>query len=437
MEDKTLTHGLWAKTAPPLPVFNSIEGAYKTDVAIIGGGYTGLSAALHLSDDGTDALLMEAREIGFGGAGRNVGLVNAGLWLMPSDVIDRVGKDMGEELISVLGASPDLVYSLIEKHSIQCEAIRNGTLHCAHSPGGYRALQQREAQWNERGAPVSLFSREEASPLIGSDSFFGALLDKRAGTVQPLAYAYGLARAAHDAGARIHVNSPVIAINRGRNCWNLKTPEGTVSAKAVIMAVQGYADYAFGKLEQNLIPFNYFQFATSPLPEKVLNTILPGKQGAWDTGLILSSYRLDQAGRLIVGSVGQVENMAYSLHKKWAQRSLEAVFPQIENISLEHGWHGRIAMTNDHIPRFHILGPDFVSVTSYNGRGIGPGTVFGKLLADYLKEGSESIIPLPLTKPKKVFMRGLRGLFYEAGARIYHLGQHRINGVSQSRIKIK
>ncbi|MBU0464336.1 MAG: FAD-binding oxidoreductase [Proteobacteria bacterium] len=434
MEDKTLSHGLWAKTAPALPPFNSIEGEYKTDVAIIGGGYTGLSAALHLAEDGTDALLIEAKEIGFGGAGRNVGLVNAGLWLMPSDVIARLGNELGERLISILGASPDLVYSLIEKHTIQCEAIRNGTLHCAHSPGGYNALKQREAQWQDRGAPVSLLNSEEAAPLIGSKAFFGALLDKRAGTVQPLAYAYGLAKAAHDAGARIHVNSPVISINRDHNCWNLKTPKGNVLAKAVILAVQGYADYAFKELEKNLIPFNYFQFATQPLPEKVRNTILPGKQGAWDTALILSSYRLDQAGRLIVGSVGQVENMAYSLHKKWAQRSIATVFPQIKNISIEHGWHGRIAMTNDHIPRFHILGPDFVSVTSYNGRGIGPGTVFGKLMANYLKEGSKAIIPLPLTKPKKVFMRGLRGLFYEAGARIYHLAQHQINGFNQNKI---
>lgn len=428
MEDKTLSHGLWAETAPALSPLNSIQGENKTDVAIIGGGYTGLSAALHLAEEGTDALLLEAKEIGFGGAGRNVGLVNAGLWLMPSDVIARLGNELGERLIRVLGASPDLVYHLIEKHSIECEAVRNGTLHLAHSPGGYRALQQREAQWQDRGAPVNLLNREEAVPLIGSKSFFGALLDKRAGTVQPLAYAYGLAKAAHDAGASLFVNSPVISIDRDRNHWNLKTPTGNVQARAVILAVQGYADYSFKDLKQNLIPFNYFQFATSPLPEKVCNTILPGKQGAWDTNLILSSYRLDQSGRLIVGSVGQVENMAYSLHKKWALRSIATIFPQIGNISLDHGWHGRIAMTTDHIPRFHILGPDFVSVTSYNGRGIGPGTVFGKLMADYLQDGSKTIIPLPVTKPKKVFMRNLRGFFYEVGARMYHLIQRRVNG---------
>ncbi|MBF0232407.1 MAG: FAD-binding oxidoreductase [Desulfamplus sp.] len=427
MQGSTITHGLWEKTAPTLQPFDSIKGKNSTDVAVIGGGYTGLSAALHLAEEGTDALLLEAKDIGFGGAGRNVGLVNAGLWLMPEEVIARLGKKIGEELIRVLGASPDLVFNLIEKHGIECEGVRAGTLHCADSTAGYRALQQREAQWQERGAPVTLLDRDAATPLIGSNSFVGALLDKRAGTVQPLAYAYGLAKAAHNAGAQIYTNSPVISINRDNNKWKLQTPGGVVKANSIILAVQGYADNAFKDMQQNLIPFNYFQFATPPLPEEIRKTILPERHGAWDTNLVLSSYRMDQAGRLLVGSVGQVDNMAYALHKNWAKRSVEKIFPQVGKISFEHAWYGRIAMTTDHIPRFHILGPDFITVTSYNGRGIGPGSVFGKLMAEYIKKSSNSLIPLPVSNPEKVSMRNFRGLFYEAGARIYHTAQRRIS----------
>ncbi len=245
MKDMNLTHGLWEKTAPALQPFAPLEDEKVTDVAIIGGGYTGLSAALHLAEQGTDALLLEARDIGYGGAGRNVGLVNAGLWLMPSDVISKLGKDMGEELIRVLGASPDLVFQLIEKHNIQCEASRTGTLHCAESSGGYRALQQREAQWQERGAPVKLLDRDAAAAHTGSKAFLGALLDKRAGTLQPLAYAYGLAKAAHDAGAALYTDSPVTSIKQGTDGWKLTTPRGVVKAKAVILATQGYGEHAF------------------------------------------------------------------------------------------------------------------------------------------------------------------------------------------------
>lgn len=426
MQDKALSHGLWAQTAPPSPKLNPMEGAQSADVAVIGGGYTGLSAALHLAETGTDTILLEAKEIGFGGAGRNVGLVNAGLWLMPDDVVRIVGQAHGERLIEVLGASPDLVFDLIEKHAIQCEAMRQGTLHCAHSPGGFRALQQREAQWHRRGAPVTLLSREDAAPKIGSDCFHGALLDRRAGTIQPLAYAYGLAQAAKSAGARLHAGSPVSDLKRESNHWHLTTPSGHVRAKAVILATHGYPQSAFSRREKELIPFNFFQFATSPLPEKVRKSILPGGQGAWDTDLILSSFRLDHSGRLIVGSVGQVENMGYSLHKSWTRRTIKKIFPQVGSTALEYAWNGRIAMTVDHVPRFHILGEDLVSVSSYNGRGIGPGTVFGKLLAELVQGASPDTIPLPVSKPKGILTRSLRGLFYETGARMYHLIQRRI-----------
>ena len=426
MKDKTFSHGLWKITALQPPSLTALEGEKIADVAVIGGGYTGLSAALHLAEAGTDVVLLEAKEIGFGGAGRNVGLVNAGLWLMPEDVEKKIGSDYGTRLVTVLGHSPDLVFSLIERHGIQCEAIRKGTLHCAHSPGGYRALQQREAQWKARGAPVNLLSREAAAEKIGSEAFYGALLDERAGTVQPLAYAYGLAKAAQQAGAILHSDSPVIDCQREADSWRLSTPAGQVVAKFVILAVQGYPDYAFKEDKNALIPFNYFQFATLPLPEMVRKTILPGGQGAWDTNLILSSYRLDAAGRLIVGSVGQVEHMAYNLHEKWARRTIKKIFPQVSDTTLEYGWNGRIAMTVDHIPRFHILDNNMVTVTCYNGRGIGPGSVFGKLLAGYALNGSEKDIPLPIKTPKNVFLRGLRGFFYEAGARAYHVLQRRL-----------
>jgi glycine/D-amino acid oxidase-like deaminating enzyme len=426
MEDRTLSHGLWKKTAPPPPELNPIAGEERAEVAVIGGGYTGLSAALHLAEGGTETILLEAREIGFGGAGRNVGLVNAGLWLMPDDVVRIVGQAHGERLVEVLGASPDLVFGLIEKHGIPCEAVRKGTLHCAHSPAGFRALQQREAQWQRRGAPVTLLNREAAAPKIGSDRFHGALLDLRAGSIQPLAYAHGLAHAAAGAGACLHEKSPVTELKREAGQWRLSTPTGHVLAKAVILATLGYPDFAFKDREKELIPFNFFQFATAPLPDSVRRTILPGGEAAWDTHLILSSFRLDQAGRLIVGSVGQVENGGYSLHESWARRTIRKIFPQVGPVPFEHAWNGRIAMTPDHIPRFHMVDENLVSVTSYNGRGIGPGTVFGKLLAEVVQGASPDTVPLPVTRPKSILARTLRGLFYETGARMFHWIQRRL-----------
>ncbi len=426
MEEKNISHGLWAATAAGKPQLTSLGGEHKTEVAIIGGGYTGLSAALHLSLAGKSSILLEANDLGFGGAGRNVGLVNAGLWLMPEDVISLVGPDHGQALIDGLGASPDLVYGLIEKYKIQCEAWRHGTLHCADSRTGYKALQQREKQWKERGAPVRLMDRDEAAEKIGTKAYLGALLDKRAGTIQPLSYAYGLARAALAEGAALYNQSPVISLEKEWGLWRLTTPKGSVLAKSVIIAVQGYPEAAFKDQIANIVPFNYFQFATKPLGKEILKTVLPGRNGAWDTNLLLSSYRLDAMGRLIIGSVGNVENFAMAINKAWAKRSIKKVFPQIGEVELEHAWYGRIAMTTNHIPRFHVMGENLAMVTCYNGRGLGPGTVFGKLLAQYMMGGSPRDIPLPVSKITPVSMRLLRGLFYEAGSRLYHLLQRRI-----------
>ena len=428
--NKDITHGLWADTAPAAPSLSSFKGERKTDIVIIGGGYTGLSAALHLAEQGTDTVLLEAEHIGFGGAGRNVGLVNAGLWLMPEDVIKIIGEEYGERVIGELGNSPDLVFDLIDKYGIECEAKRKGTLHCAHSLGGFKDLRQREEQWQRRGAPVRLLSKEEAEPKIGSKAFHGALLDLRAGTLQPLAYAHGLAHAAKNAGADLFVKSPVTKLEqKGRN-WKITTNKGIITAKAVIQACQGYASHGFKDHMKTLIPFNFFQFATKPLSQKIRKTILPEGHGAWDTNLILSSYRIDAAGRLIVGSVGSVDKFGHGLHKNWAKRTINNIFPQISDAvpdyELEYGWSGRIAMTVNHVPRFHVYADNNISVTSFNGRGIGPGTLFGKLMAEYFLNDSNDNIPLPVSRPKNVITRGVRGVAYEAGARAYHFIQRRL-----------
>ena len=217
-----------------------MQGERSADLAIVGGGYTGLSAALAAAEQGVEVVLLEAVRVGHGGSGRNVGLVNAGLWLPPDTVTARLGETSGEALNATLAAAPGRVFELIDRHAIACEPRRDGTLHLAHAPGGMADLRHRAAQAQARGAPVTLLDADETARRTGSPRFHGALFDPRAGTIQPLAYARGLARAATAAGARIFEQSQVRACEHHGGQWVLRTDGGKLGRAACLMATNAY-----------------------------------------------------------------------------------------------------------------------------------------------------------------------------------------------------
>jgi glycine/D-amino acid oxidase-like deaminating enzyme len=422
MKNDPLSHGLWEITAPPAPPTSPLKGEVRADVAIIGCGYTGLSTALHLAEAGAKVVALEAVEIGFGGAGRNVGLVNAGMWLAPDEVATRLGADYGERLLKLLGDGPSEVEALVNRHGLACEFVRNGTLHCAIGQSGLAKIEERCAQWGARGAPVKVLSREETARRIGVDIYAGSLLDLRAGTIQPLAYARGLARAALASGAGVYTQSAVRSAERADKAWRLRTDGGSVMADWVVVATDTYAEggpWPQGKREQIRVP--YFNFATRPLSPDLAASILPGREGCWDTRLIMNSFRFDQAGRLLFGSIGALRLAGLEVHRAWAKRALKKTFPQVGEVEFEAQWYGMMGMTSNALPRFHRLAENVISFSGYNGRGIGTGTVFGRLLADHvLGKLSDKDMPLPVTTPDAPAFPALREAYYEAGAQIAH-----------------
>jgi glycine/D-amino acid oxidase-like deaminating enzyme len=421
MQNDPLSHGLWEMTAPPAPPTAPLKGEVRADVAVVGCGYTGLSAALNLAEAGAKVAALEAVEIGFGGAGRNVGLVNAGMWLQPRDIVKALGADYGERILSLLGGAPAEVWKTIEAYAIACEPEPRGTLHCAVGRAGLAEIEERARQWGERGAPVRMLSAQETAARIGADVYVGSLLDLRAGTIQPLAYARGLAGAAIAAGAQVFTGSPVRSAEQTRKAWTVATDGGTVTADWILVATDAYggAPWPQGRREQVRLP--YFNFATSALSAELQRSILPGREGCWDTKTILSSFRFDRAGRLVFGSVGALRGTGLAVHRAWATRALARMFPRIGRIEFEAQWYGMIGMTDNALPRFHRLAPNVVTICGYNGRGIGPGTVFGRVLADHiLGKLSEKDLPLPVTEPDAPALPALKEAYYEAGAQIAH-----------------
>ena len=398
----------------------------SADVVVIGAGYTGLSTALHLAQAGASVAVLESRDVGFGGSGRNVGLVNAGMWVTPDEVAASLGTHYGERLLRVLGDAPRLVFELIDRYGIQCEAERTGTLHCAVGNRGLKDLQRRAAQWRARGVPLQLLSAAETAAKLGTDVYTGSLWDRRAGTIQPLGYARGLARAALRAGARLYTQSPVLGAAQEHGAWTVRTDRGAAKSQWIVVATDAYSTGPWARIDLEQIHLPYFNLSTAPLDERSLATILPERQGAWDTQRVLCSFRLDRSGRLIFGSVGALNGAGRHVHTAWAKRALRKIFPQLGAVTWQRAWHGTIGMTADRLPRFHKLAPNVISFSGYNGRGIAPGTVFGRLLAEYIAGTlAEGDLPLPVTEIREPSLRTLKQSFFDLGSQIAHFTQAR------------
>lgn len=411
---------LWRATSAVTAKACPLDGDATADLAIVGGGFTGNAAALEAARRGASVILLEAETFGHGGSGRNVGLVNAGLWLPPEDVIATMGPEAGSRLMTMLADAPGLVWSLIAREGIDCEATPNGTLHLAHSAAGAKAIAERHRQGRALGAPLQLLNAAETARRTGSSAFHGALFDPRAGTIQPLAYARGLANAAIGAGARLHEHTRVSRIDRHGDAWRIAANGQTVTAKALLLATNAYFEGIEIPNRPQFVPVSYSQFATAPMPDALRKTILAGGEGCWDTALVMSSFRTDRAGRMIVGGIGNAGGRGSAIHANWARRKLRQVYPQLADMAFEHAWHGRIAMTGDHIPKILRLGPSAYACFGYSGRGIGPGTLFGTRAAAALVGGAEDDLPVAPVAAHTEHLPAARAAYYETGAILVH-----------------
>lgn len=405
---------LWDSSAEEPTVEYKLDSEVSTDLAIVGGGFTGLSTALHAAEKGVDCHVLEAKHIGYGGSGRNVGLVNAGLWLPPQDIQAEIGEERGSNFVRILGEMPAYVFSLIERHQIRCEATKSGTIHAAHSPKGFEDIARRAEEWQRLGAPVDLLDAKAASQKIGTDKFFGGLLDRRAGTINPMGYARGLARAARNAGAGISTGVTVTGLRREGENWLLETDSAPVRARMVVLGTNAYSDKLWPGLKNTFTMIHYFQLATEPLGDRAVH-ILPERQGLWDTGTIMFSLRRDRAGRILIGSMGKVIGSKDSgLSHRWASRNLKRLFPELGEIEFEEAWHGQIAMTPDHLPRIHRLSDGLFTPIGYNGRGITTGTMFGRAMAELAAGGSEDDLLLEVTDLQELSSAPFMSRFYQA-----------------------
>ena len=383
----------------------TLEDRKRADVAIVGGGYTGLSTALHLGEAGIASVVLEAREVGWGGSGRAFGQVVPYAKHDHRHLLHHFGPDMGERLITLLAQGPDVVFDIIKRYSIACDAVRSGLLFAAHIPSAAETLAERAQFWQARGAPVSFLDRGRTAALTGSQYYPAALLDERGGCVEPLAYARGLARAATSAGAMLFERSRVIALARSGNRWAITTERGQIEAGAVVLATDAYTDDLWPGLRQSLVPLRAYHVASAPLGENVRRSVMPGGQSLTDTRRLYSGIRLRSDGRLHVSTDGPAfSNDARAAIDKATRRVLD-LFPQLVRVTWEKEVAGWVGMSADQYPHLHNLAPDLWAAVGLSGRGIAFGTLLGRELANRIAGRPEHELTMPVTALQPIAVR--------------------------------
>lgn len=415
---------LWSVLVDECPEFPQIHQDIQVDVCVIGAGFTGLSTAIHLAEKGYTVTVLEAQRVGSGGSGRNVGLVNAGTWAQPDELNVFMGEKAGEKLTAALGQAPKLVFDTIDRLGINAQETRTGNLHMGHNREGEADVDTRYEQLSRRGADVEVLTGSKCHEYCGTTTIYKALLDKRAGTVNPYAYVTGLATSAAKLGVKIYEKSSVSGVTKQNNQWCVHSTDYNVMANKVVIATNAYTEGEWHDILKTIYFVQYYQIASEPLTSQRADQILPHKNGSWDTRLALSSIRRDKDGRLLLGTVGAYQGKA-GLYQSWANLMQKKYFPELGKLNWQYQWTGKFGFTQDHIMRIFEPAPGIVAATAYNGRGITTGTMMGKAFADYLHHDDREQLPLPFTtiEENTLSCRNARSLFYDTGIALYHAGQ--------------
>jgi glycine/D-amino acid oxidase-like deaminating enzyme len=400
---------LWAAATAPGPDLPELVGTTATDVIIIGGGFTGLSTALHLREAGVEVAVLEAMEPGWGASGRNNGQVIPTLSRPdPEEIVARHGA-AGERFVALLRDSASMLFDVARQYQINAEQEQTGWVQPVHSPGRIQIAERRVRQWSKYGAEVELLSRDQTRDMLGSDAWYGGFWNKTGGHINPLALARGLARAVLERGGRIYARSPAISFTRHNGGWLVKTANGEITGRALVVATNAYTGEfsrsLMPEMAKEVMPVLSWQMATRPLSDTARKTIIPGRQAMSDTHGELYFARYDARNRLVTGGA-VIGNRPEQLKLIVAER-LQRLWPQIGPVDFDFVWNGYVGMTTDFLPRIHRLGPDAYGWTGCNGRAVALSIGLGNELSKAVRGVPDVELALPFSEPAPIAAHGL------------------------------
>ncbi|WP_068301790.1 FAD-binding oxidoreductase [Pararhodobacter sp. CCB-MM2] len=385
----TYPESWYAASAEALPPFPAAQGALSCDVCVIGGGFTGLSAALHLAERGYDVILLEAQRVGFGASGRNGGQGGTGQRLGQAALGGVVGKTAARALWDLSLESVALTRELAAKHAPEA-GYAPGIIHAAHKPRyvpefhDYAEKLARDYDYHE----IRPLNRDEMREMVGSPCYHGGDIDMGGGHLHPLRYALGLARAARAAGVRIYEQSRVTAVTKADPA-RVETEAAQITARFVAMGLNGYMGRLEPSVAARVMPINNFIAATRPMSDAERAGIILGDHAVADSKFVINYFRFSQDNRLLFGGG---ESYGYQFPQDIAakvRKPMEEIFPQLKGIEITHAWGGTLGIAFNRMPHFARLAGNVLTASGFSGHGVAMGTLGGKLMAEAIAGQAE------------------------------------------------
>ena len=400
----------------------SLDGDEQADVCVIGGGYTGLSTALHLGQKGYDVVLLEAERVGWGASGRNGGHVGTGQRADQASIEKWVGTEAAKGLWQLSLEAVQKVCELIEAHKIDCE-LGTGNLPLAAKPSHVGELQEEMEHLSSQYGyqKLAYLPPDSVAERTSAQGFYGGLLDDGCKHLHPLKYTVGLARAALAAGVRIYEGTRGTPSTDGRS-GEVQTPNGCVRAKHVVVGCNAYLGKLIPRLAGNIMPINNFVIATAPLPSNLLPRINRDNLSMSDSLFVINYWKLSEDGRMIFGGGENYSSRFPSDIKAFVRPHMLSIYPELADTEIEYGWGGAVGITLNRMPDFGRIGERLWYAQGFSGHGVPTATMAGHLLAEAI-DGDTTGFDLMSSVPTHRFPGGtlLRWPGLVAGMLFYSL----------------
>ncbi len=374
----------WLETVTDSPVYGDQPWPAQVDVAVIGAGITGLSAARGLARQGAAVAVLETHDIGWGASSRNGGMVLTGLKVGADGLVARYGRDHARRLYAASLAAIDCVEQIVREEHIDCNFVRCGHLEVAAKPAHFKSfVKAAEAMQREFQHPVRVVPPDELHTEIGSEVYHGGLVDDASASVNPARYVAGLAAAAARAGAALFPQSAVEKVEPAGSNFKLRTGRGTLLAKQVVVATSGYTSRATPAHQRRIVPIGSYIIATDILPETLARDVSPRNRMIFDSKNFLYYFRVTPDRRMLFGGrAGFFPETPTTIHEsaQILHKAMLTVYPQLQDVPVTHAWGGTLDFAFDLMPHAGQLDGLWYAL-GYAGHGVALATYLGTALA--------------------------------------------------------